>query len=133
MIGVKTTFFNKSMVVVKAVKKAAYNNFQHAAASIRRAAVVTIPRRKRRGSSKPGKPPIQHKPGALRGGIRYYADRQREDAIIGYIRSRVGSVGATHEHGLTEEGRDYPERPVMQPALERNIERFARDWRASIH
>lgn len=84
--------------------------------------------------SPPGKPVLAHRKGKwfFRRGIRYVVDKQREDAEIGFTYSQFEEIMSVHEHGGTEDGRSYPERPVVQPALERNIERFHRDWRSSI-
>jgi len=130
MIAAKTTFTDTSKRVHDAVKKAKYKNFSHAAASIRRDAIKSIRKRKDKKKASPeGTPPFTHSGQAKRG---VFFDVSATDAVIGFKKSVVGLVMATHEEGLVEEGRDYPERPTMGPALERNIERFHRDWRSSI-
>lgn len=133
MIGATAKFTDNSKKVLEAASKAAYENLSHAARSIRKDASGSIKQKKDKSkSSEPGQPPVQHRPGFFKRALRYDIDKSKESAVIGFEASKVGQVAATHEHGLTEDGRDYPERPVMQPALERNIERFHRDWRASI-
>ena len=46
--------------------------------------------------------------------------------------SVVGQAGAAHEFGGKFYSNDYPERPFMQPALERALPRFAGEWAGSI-
>jgi len=117
--------------VKRAVQKGKYETFQHAARSIRKDAISSIRHTRRRNrSSRPGKPAHQHKPGFFKRAIFYHVSHQ--DAMIGFVFSRVGEVAAIHEHGLTRYRRRYPERPTMGPALERNVVRFHRDWRAAI-
>jgi len=119
--------------VEQRVEKAAYRSHGHAAASIRKDASGSIKQRKKKRKAAPaGSPPFQHQAGFFRRALRYWVDRHREDAVIGFLRSRVGPVAAAHEHGEMEGGRNYPERPVMRPALNRNRDRFAKNWRASI-
>lgn len=136
MIGVQAkadaaSFAAGKRSVATAVSKAAYETFRHAAMSIRKDAVASIKHKKNKDAESPeGEPPHQHKPGFLKRAV--WAHYEETGAIIGFQASKVDQVAAIHEHGLIEEGRDYPERPTMQPALERNIERFHRDWRASV-
>lgn len=130
MIAAQTKFTDTSKKVLAAKDKGAYNTFAHAAASIRRDATASIKKRKhKRKASPPGAPPFTHA-GFIRKAI--FFDATKEEAIVGFRKSIIGLVAATHEHGLTEEGRKYPARPTMLPALERNIERFHRDWQHSI-
>ena len=131
LLGVETKFEDKSKDVIKAVEKAAFENFRHAAASIRKDAIKSIRHRKDRSKVSPaGEPPTQHRAGFFKRAI--FFDSNEEGAVIGFVASRVDQIAATHEHGLTEEGRDYPERPTMGPALERAVVRMNRDWRMSI-
>jgi hypothetical protein len=130
MIAAETKFTDTSKKVLAAKDKGAYRSFGHAAASIRKDAVASVLRRKnKRRSSPPGTPPYTHS-GLARKAI--FFDATKEEAVIGFRKSIIGMVAATHEHGLTEDGRQYPERPTMAPALERNIERFHKEWRSSI-
>lgn len=130
MIAVKTKFTDNSKRVLAAKDRGAYKSFSHAAASIRKDAAASVLKRKdKRKASQAGTPPFTHG-GLARKAIWF--DATKEGAIIGFRKSVIGMVAATHEHGLTEEGRDYPARPTMAPALERNIERFHRDWQHSI-
>lgn len=131
MIGAKSDLKASPRRLFKAVDKAAYTSFRHSAFSIRKDASKSIRQRKDKGKASPeGQPPFQHTPGFLKRALWVHADKQ--GAIVGFRESIIGQVAATHEHGLTEDGRDYPERPTMGPALDRNIDRLNKDWRASI-
>lgn len=70
--------------------------------------------------------------GRLRRGIRYAQNRSLGTALIGQTESSVGESGAAHEFGEEFRGEEYPERPFMGPALERNIDRFGGSFVASI-
>lgn len=130
MIAARTQYEDKRRKVDQAVSKAKFENLYHGAKSIRKDMIASIPTG--REASPPGVPPTQHKPGFEKRAILFSVDKQREEALIGFVFSRVGLVMATHEHGLIEDERQYPERPTAGPALERSASRFAKDWRASI-
>ncbi|MBC8869197.1 MAG: hypothetical protein H8E44_07255 [Planctomycetes bacterium] len=130
MIGTKVTFRNGSSVVIKHVEREKYEHLTHAARSIRKDAAKSVMRAP--GASEEGEPPHTHRGAWFRRALWYDVDRKREDATIGFRFSKIGTVARTHEFGEREEGRNYPIRPTIYPALERNIERFHRDWRASV-
>jgi len=128
-----------------AIERAKEGSLSSAAYVIRMDAVKSSRYRKdREKAAEEGSPPYrhQHSKGFFRAGIRYAVDRHRADAIIGWIHSVAGKMMATHEEGkrervVTKKGKqrfwaDFPERPVMRPALARNIDRFARDWRGAV-
>ena len=131
MIAAKVTTQMQPAKVTQAVDKAKYENMKHAAFSIRKDAAKSVKQRKNKDKpSPPGEPPFAHTLGFLKKAI--WTDVKEDEAIVGFRKSVIGMVAATHEHGLTEDGRDYPERPTMAPALERNVERFHSDWRSSV-
>jgi hypothetical protein len=115
----------------KAIRKAAFENFFHAAASIRKDARQSIKR-----SDTPGPPggPIRSKRG--RGGglakraILFKVDKT--GAVIGFSAAVIDQAMEVHEHGKERGGVRFPKRPTMQPALERNLARFHREWRGAI-
>lgn len=120
--------------IEKAAEKAAYRSFGHAAASIRKDARASIKSRgKTTGPSRLGEP-VRTKRG--RGGglarraILYKADK--EGAVIGFAASKIDKAMEVHEHGKTRGGVKFPERPTMQPALERNLARFHKSWDSAI-
>lgn len=125
-VSVKTEF--NAAPVEKAVEKATFRNFSHAAASISKDVKSTL--EKAAGPSAPGTPPHTHKGQFLRRAIRYAADK--EGAVIGPMASIVGQAGAAHEFGGEFRGADYPERPFMEPALERALPRLAEGWSGSV-
>lgn len=126
--------------VIKAADRAAFKNLGHAAATIRNDAIGSIIQAE--GPSLPGRPPHTHtggltKKGKVRRGelqraITFDYSKQEKTAVIGPRKSVVGLSGAAHELGGDFKGQDYPERAFMGPALQRNLDRFAEDWRGSI-
>jgi len=113
-----------------AIRHAAFKNLREAAYAIRMSAVQSIKRKRdKKKASPPGTPPFTHV-GYLRRAVWYQATNYR--AIIGFDPAIIGMVAATHEHGLREDGRSYPKRPTMEPALRANVDRFHRSWRNSI-
>lgn len=127
MIGVNTKFDSNKAAVENAVRRAKYRSFANAAASIRKDAASTIEQAPRGVPSAPGTPPHTHKRKFLARSFRYDADEF--GAVVGPLHSVVGEAGAIQEFG--EE--NHPERPFMRPALERNIDRFRREWAGSVH
>ncbi len=131
MFGIQTRITATPKRVDKAVKKGAFSSFSHAAASIRKSARKSIIR-----SDKPGPPggPVRSKRG--RGGglakraILFNADR--DGAVIGFAASRIDQAMEAHEHGKSRGGVEFPKRPTMAPALERNLARFHREWKGAI-
>lgn len=127
MFGFRVKIENRSKRVKAAAEKAAFRNFRHAAASIRKDAAASIERSP--DPSPPGTPPHTRRR-LLPRAMRY--DVSKEGAVIGPRASVAGEVGSAHEFGGRYKQQDYPERPFMQPALERAIPRFAGSWRGSI-
>lgn len=149
MFGVRVeVVFEPLAKLVPAVNKAKFKNFGHAAARIRKDAVDSIKaappearkRAKRRGGrpvrrathepSPPGSPPYTGRRRFLKRAIRYAVDER--GAIIGPSYGLVGESGQAHEFGGTYKEAEYPERPFMGPALEKNLDRMLGDWEASI-
>lgn len=138
MIGTAFQFEDRTKRVTAATEKASFRNFGHAAAAIRKDAIASI--QNEPGASEPGTPPHTHtggitKKGKVRKGnlqraITYDADK--ESAVIGPRESVVGLAGRAHELGGEFRGDEYPERPFMEPALEKNLDRFASEWAGSI-
>lgn len=128
MIGVSVQTTVKPQVVEKAAERAAFKNFGHAAARISKDAKATL--LKAEGPSEPGTPPHTHRGAFLRRAVRFAADKK--GAVIGPRESIVGEAGSAHEHGGDYKGQDFPQRPFMFPALEKNMDRFAQEWAGSI-
>jgi len=128
MIGMKFSMQFDPKPIDRAVQKAKFENFRHAAQSISKDAKESLV--KAEGPSEPGSPPHTHKRVFLRRAIAYRYDK--ESAVIGPRASIVAQAGAAHEFGGEYKGETYPERPFMQPALERAIPRFAGSWAGSV-
>ena len=132
------------------VAKAKFNSFVHAGASIRKDAIASIryggkkpkyQKMKRQGrkgtvakrykASAPGTPPHWHRSLAfIRQGIMFAASK--ENVSIGPTASKFGESMSPHEHGGMYRGANYPARPFMGPALERNLYRIGQSWQGSI-
>jgi phage gpG-like protein len=123
--------------VAKATEVATFRNLGHAAARIRKDAIESIEPSDE--PSEPGKPPHTRRrvsragkalKGHLQRAIVYASDK--ETATIGPRESIVGESASAHEHGGEYMGGEFPARPFMRPALERNLDKFHRDWAGSI-
>ncbi len=155
MFGIQVKLTATPKRVDKATDKAAFKNLRHAAFSIRKSAIESMEFAE--GPSKPGTPPHAHT-GRLRRSILVAQDDKGE-VVVGPSYSRVKAGGRPPwlaqmlEHGGTftwkrktkQRGRPkkgeaprpmqtatYPARPFMQPALERNLARFHREWKGAI-
>lgn len=153
MIAAQVKFEKRLERLEKAAERAKQGSLSSAAFLVRDAAIQSIKISKKvRGyfwktnkkgkrvlatyyePSPPGQPIIGHRKGKgfFRRGIRYNVDRQAEDATIGFAHSQFETTMSIHEHGLPLDGKPYDKRPTMQPALERNVDKFHRNWKASI-
>jgi hypothetical protein len=129
MIGLEVKTEDNSQRVVSATERATFRNLGHAAAAIRRDTVESIVVAE--GPSPVGTPPHTRRR-QLKRAIRFDQDRQAQEAVIGPLASLVGEAGRAHELGGEFRGQEFPERPFMAPALEKNLDRFAGDWAGSI-
>lgn len=116
--------------LAQAIDRAAFRNLGHAAATIRKDVAGSL--LTAQGPSPPGRPPHTHKGAFLRRAIRFDNDKKAQEAVVGPMASVVGTVGEAHEKGTAYRGQQYPARPFMLPALERNRDRFAQEWQGSI-
>lgn len=132
MFGFNTNVEASVKPVEDAAEKATFNNLRHAGFSISKRAKQSI----EKGSepSEPGKPPRTRGRGRanIRAAIFTNYDRNTDSTIIGPRASYVGDSMRAHEFGETYRGVDYDERPVMEPALQASIGRFAADWQGTI-
>ena len=98
---------------VSALGKAAYAIFRDVQQSI-----ITDPK-----PSHPGEPPHSRK-GLARRAERYDVDAESETAVIGPRESIIGTTMEPEEFGGEYQGREYPQRPAIGPALDRNVDRL---------
>jgi hypothetical protein len=129
MIGVdgKAEFDGKP--VEEAAKKAAYKNLGHAAASLRKEAIASI--KKDRGPSPAGEP-VHTRQGLAKRALLYAVDKEAEEAVVGFSAAVVDEAMAAHELGEPHKGTDFPKRPTIGPALERNASRLAETFEGTI-
>lgn len=135
--------------VQRDMERKTFRSVAHAAATIRKEAIASIQfttniraylwktRKGRRKKvpyyqpSPPGRPVYGHRTaGFFRAAIAFAVER--DNASIGPQHSKVGEGMKIHEHGGIRDGIQYPRRSVMQPALERNLDRFAKSMRVEI-
>ena len=134
MIGVQTKFTPNQMKVQQAVNKAAFKNISHAAFSIRKLAYSRIGSAPKGIPGPVGKAPHTHRGMFYRRALRVEVDKQKQDAVIGFQKSKIGMAAAKHEHGLRDDGGKFtfPKRPTVGPALEDSLSRIGGQWKGSI-
>lgn len=128
MFGMSTTIRDEVNRVRQRAKDAARKSFSRTAFLIRKTAVDSVERAE--GPSAPGSPVHTHRGNWFRRAIRYFANK--EGAVIGPMFSVVGDVGEAHEFGKRRGEQDFPKRPTMGPALDKNLDVFANSWNGSI-
>lgn len=112
-------------------EKGFFRSIGHAAAAIRATARRLIVRSKEPAA--PGEPIRTRRGQAKRSdAILYFADADRDEALIGFTASVMDTAMSAHEHGGRYMGTDFPERPTMRPALDVNLMRFADEFEHSI-
>ena len=139
MMGMDIKIEDRIHRVKDAAERAGFRNVGHAAASIRKDAIESIVPAE--GPSEPGTPPHTQTGGVTRKGklrrgnlqrsIRFDVDRVKQEAVTGPMHSIMGEAGAAHEHGEEFFGDDYPERPFMRPARDKNLDRFGDSFASS--
>lgn len=137
MIGLRITVDKRiARIIERAAKKGAIHGVTHGAGAVRKTAKELI--RVTRKWSRPGEP-VHSREGQAKKAIFYAIDKNKSEALIGFSQKRMGGVMEVHEKGGTRrdvkmavsEG-TYPARPVMGPALQINLPRFAEGFRGSI-
>lgn len=139
LANVKKLFFDRK-AVMDAVSRAQRAVFSRIGAFIRQTARSSI--RRRKGTSKPGRPPNSHT-GLLRDHIFFAYEPERKGVVIGPIRLNTsdGTAPRLLESGGSttwqEQGKRervvYLARPYMRPALEKELPRLPALWRNSVH
>ena len=156
MFGVNISMIPTPKKVNRATDKGAYKSLRHAAFSIRKSAIASM--EFALGPSKPGTPPHRHT-GRLARSILVAQEEGSDEVFVGASGHRVKAgrrpewLARMLEHGGTypvrkkrkTRGRPkkgeapqpirtitFPARPFMQPALQRNLARFHREWKGAI-
>lgn len=106
-----------------------FKNIFHAAATIAKDAKRSI--RPSQSPSRPGRPPHTRRR-LLNRAIRFQTAPDKKSIVIGPRASVVGGVAAAHEFGGSYKGDQFPARPFMRPALERNLHRLGGTFTGSI-
>lgn len=139
MIAAKVTITDSSDRLRRAVARSAEQVHSRAGAYARGVAQRSIRRgreRKRlvpaRVPSRPGEPPKTWKRGGLRDSIKFAGNPMKRVVFIGPTRAGVAEIGAVHEYGLRYQGRRYPRRAYMYPAMELTVERMRTWWTDSV-
>lgn len=130
MIGMTATVVDETHKVKAAADRSTYENIRHAAFSIAKAARKSITKSKK--PSTPGRPPrTRAGPKGIRRAIRVGMEG-KDAAVVGTMYSAFGTAGEVLEHG-GRRGETFMEpRPFMEPALEDNLDRFAKSFGGSI-
>lgn len=130
MLAVRTQIRDHAKTAAAKVKKSCFKSLEHAGAVIRLRAQRSI--RKRKGPSKPGRPPHTRFK-FLPKTIVYAVDHWRGSVVIGPAATLAGKLGAAHEHGGVFRRRRYPPRPFMSKAFEASKSRLPKLWAGSVH
>lgn len=107
-----------------------FKNIYHASASIAKSAKRSI--RVSPRPAAPGRPPHTRRRRHLQRAIRFAVDKKKKRAVIGPRESIVGRSAAAHEFGGRYKGDHFQPRPVMRPALERNLHRLGGQYTGNI-
>jgi hypothetical protein len=122
-------FTDETEKVAKAVQKATRLALRKAAYAIFRTAQESI--QTAGGPSPAGEPPHSRR-GQLRRAERYDVDDAAEIAVIGPRFSMVGTSAEAHEFGGEYKKEQYPKRPFMGPALEKNRALIPAFWQGEV-
>ena len=100
------------------IRNAEIRSLTHAAGAMRLAARKSIITTPRVNPAAAGAPPHTRK-GKLRRAILYSVLEEGGESVayIGPAFNLIGLIGKVHEFGVPSEGKDYPKRPFMGPAL----------------
>lgn len=130
MFGFKVKVTDETKAVKDAAEKTGYRTIGHALGSIRKAAIESIEKDDK--PSEAGSPPhTRGKRKGFRRGI-LYAREGKDRGVVGTAYSKLGKSGEVHEHGGKRGKNTYQPRPFMGPAMERNLDRFAKGWAGSL-
>lgn len=139
MIGFDFKYTDQTKAVKDAAAAGVFKNVKQAAATIRKDAIASI--QPGDGPSQPGTPPHTQTAGLTKKGTPRRGNLQRAIlfdvsadgvGIVGPRKSIIGDAGRAHELGGELFGDEYPERPYMEPALEKNLTRYGDSYAATL-
>jgi hypothetical protein len=133
MVEMKVKLKPREGIDIKRVKRpvdrSTFKNLGHAGGAIRLTSKRSI--RKSKGPSTPGTPPHTRQ-GQLKRAIVYAVEKSKQKAVIGPTHELVGPSAMAHEFGGRFRKQMYPKRPLMGPALEKNLDRLPKFWAGSV-
>jgi hypothetical protein len=133
MVEMKVKLKPREGIDIKRVKRpvdrSTFKNLGHAGAAIRLTAKRSI--RKSKKPSTPGSAPHTRQ-GQLKRAVVYAVEKSKQKVVIGPTHELVGPSAMAHEFGGRFRGEQYPKRPLMGPALEKNLDRLPRFWAGSV-
>jgi hypothetical protein len=115
--------------VKRTVDRSTFRGLGHAGGAIRLTARRSI--RKSKKASPPGMPPHTRQ-GQLKRAVVYAVEKSKQRVVIGPTHELVGPSAMAHEFGGRFRGDQYPKRPLMGPALEKNLDRLPKFWAGSV-
>jgi len=139
-LDLRDLFFDRA-AVQRAIDPARRRALSKAGAFVRQRAKTSM--RRRRGTSRPGRPPFAHE-GSLRRLILFGYDRRTESVVVGPVGFRRGDVPNVLEFGgrttvvRRRRGKRsrrrvcVAPRPYMRPALEKEAAKLPSVWRNSV-
>ena len=93
----------------------------------------------RRDTSKPGEVPLTSRNKQIKNSIKFAVEKtanrkqsHNDVAVVGADAGIMAKIGKRHEQGGKFEGKKYPKRPFMVPAMKKSRFRLPRFWAKSI-
>ena len=120
--------FDKDGLVAR-VAKASVEVLRRMGAYVRRSAQHKIHTSDK--ASQPGTPP-HSKTGALKRGLLFGVEKNRQRVLVGPSFRFVGESMAAHEFGGKYRKERYPKRPLMGPTLKESAPRLAKLWQDAV-
>lgn len=115
--------------IKRAVDRSTFRNLGHAGGAIRLTARRSIRRGKK--PSPPGSAPRTRR-GQLKRAVVYAVRKDKQSVVVGPTHEIVGPSAMAHEFGGKFRGEQYDRRPLMGPALEKNLDRLPKLWAGSV-
>lgn len=133
MVGMKVKYRPREGIDARKVqsraKQANFRGLGHAGGAIRLTARRSIRRGKK--PSPAGSAPHTRR-GQLKRAIVYAVQKDKQSVVVGPTHEIVGPSAMAHEFGGKFRGEQYDRRPLMGPALEKNLDRLPKLWAGSV-